>query len=64
MRILKSAFSTVAIGGIKLDNVKSVVQTGVGSVALITGITKADDVDSTVKQWLEICSDGGESSWK
>ena len=64
MRILKSAYSTVAIGGIKLDNVKSVVQTGVGSVALITGITKADDVESTVKQWLEICSDGGESSWK
>lgn len=64
MRILKSAYSTVAIGGIKLDNVKSVVATGVGSVALITGITKSADVESTVKQWLEICSDGGESSWK
>lgn len=51
---------TVAIGGIKLHNVNDVLQTGVGSVALITGITKADDPDETTRLWLRLCGSGDE----
>lgn len=50
----------MAIGGIKLFNVKDVIASNVGSVALITGITKADDPDETTKQWLALCGNGGD----
>ncbi len=60
MRLLKPLhLSTVAIGGIKLNNLDRVLATGVGSVALITGITKASDPDETCREWLERCGDGG-----
>ncbi|MGN1281243.1 MAG: thiamine phosphate synthase [Succinivibrio sp.] len=59
-RILNDLVPTVAIGGIKLDNVSDVLSANVGSVALITGITKADDVDAAVKTWLELCKSGGD----
>ncbi|EMD1719316.1 thiamine phosphate synthase [Providencia stuartii] len=39
-------YPTVAIGGISIDRVPAVLATGVGSVALVSAITKADD-------WLE-----------
>lgn len=59
-QIIGTRFPTVAIGGIKLDNVSEVLAAGVGSVALITGITLAEDVEGTVKKWLDLCSSGGE----
>lgn len=59
-RIIKETIPTVAIGGIKLHNVQSVVNTGVGSVALITGITKSENPDETTKQWLSICGNGND----
>lgn len=59
-RMIKDSISTVAIGGIKLHNVQSVVNTGVGSVALITGITKSENPDETTKQWLSICGNGND----
>lgn len=44
---------TVAIGGIKLNTVEAVAKTGVGSVAVITAITKASDPEAAVKAWQE-----------
>lgn len=57
-RMIKDAVPTVAIGGIKLHNVLDVVKTNVGSVALITGITKAPDPDAETLKWLEIVGAG------
>ncbi|MCR5536602.1 MAG: thiamine phosphate synthase [Succinivibrio sp.] len=52
--------SVVAIGGIKLHHVRDVLDCRVGSIALITGITKADDPDAEVGKWLELVGDGGQ----
>ena len=57
-RLVNDFMPTVAIGGIKLHNVQDVLNTGVGSVALITGITKASDPDAECKIWLELCGSG------
>lgn len=46
-------YPTTAIGGIKLHNVDGVQDSGVGSVALITGITDADDMWTAAQQWLQ-----------
>lgn len=59
-RLVNDLMPTVAIGGIKLYNVQDVLATGVGSVALITGITKASDPDAECKVWLDICGSGDE----
>ena len=56
--IIQDLVPTVAIGGIKLHNVEDVLETGVGSVALITGITKADDPDKETQVWLKYCTSG------
>ncbi|WP_217519833.1 thiamine phosphate synthase [Vibrio metschnikovii] len=40
---------TVAIGGIDLTNIRSVVECGVASVAVVRAITEADDVHAVVK---------------
>ena len=45
---------TVAIGGIKLHNAKDVLKTGVRSIALISGITKADDPEKTILEWQKL----------
>lgn len=58
--LIKDSVPTVAIGGIKLFNVKDVIASNVGSVALITGITKAEDPDKTTRQWLDLCGNGGD----
>lgn len=60
MNLIKESMPTVAIGGIKLHNLDSVLETGVGSVALITGITKSDDPDRETEVWLSKCSSGGD----
>ncbi|WP_217541552.1 thiamine phosphate synthase [Vibrio metschnikovii] len=41
---------TVAIGGIDLTNIRSVVECGVASVAVVRAITEADDVHAVVKR--------------
>lgn len=40
---LQGSFPTIAIGGISIDNVPSVLATGVGSIAVVSAITQASD---------------------
>ena len=47
-------FPTVAIGGISLERVPDVVATGVGSVALVSAITKAPDWQQVTHKLLEL----------
>lgn len=47
-RALCGDIPTVAIGGISLDNIDSVVSTGVDSVAVVTAITESPDVPTAV----------------
>lgn len=49
-----SNFPTVAIGGISLERVPDVVATGVGSVALVSAITKAPDWQQVTRKLLEL----------
>lgn len=44
----------VAIGGITIDKANSVANTGVGSIAVVTAITEADDYEDAVKQLQHI----------
>lgn len=50
----KEDIMTVAIGGIKLDNAKEVLATGVNSIALISGITKDANPEKAVQEWLKL----------
>ncbi len=59
-KLLTGHIPTVAIGGIKLYNVKEVLSSGVGSVALISGITKDENPDEATLEWLRICGSGGD----
>ena len=53
MKLLEGEeIATVAIGGIKLSNVRDVLKTGVGSIALITGITLSEDPIAATREWL------------
>ncbi|NBM53869.1 thiamine phosphate synthase [Proteus sp. G2669] len=47
-------FPTVAIGGISLERVSDVIATGVGSVALVSAITKASDWQKVTRKLLEL----------
>ena len=47
-------FPTVAIGGISLERVPDVVATGVGSVALVSAITKAPEWQQVTRKLLEL----------
>lgn len=47
-------FPTVAIGGISLEKVPDVIATGVGSVALVSAITKASDWQKVTRKLLEL----------
>ncbi len=46
-------YPTVAIGGISIDKVPAVLATGVGSVALVSAITQADDWLAATKTLLD-----------
>ncbi|WP_217511620.1 thiamine phosphate synthase [Vibrio metschnikovii] len=46
----RGALPTVAIGGIDVTNIRSVVECGVASVAVVRAITEADDVHAVVKR--------------
>ncbi|ADM96454.1 thiamine phosphate synthase [Dickeya dadantii] len=43
IRALDGRFPTVAIGGISIDRVPAVLETGVGSIAVVSAITQAAD---------------------
>ncbi|MEI7065841.1 thiamine phosphate synthase [Dickeya chrysanthemi] len=43
IRTLDGRFPTVAIGGISIDRVPAVLETGVGSIAVVSAITQAAD---------------------
>ncbi|WP_193017439.1 thiamine phosphate synthase [Proteus sp. FME41] len=47
-------FPTVAIGGISLEKIPDVIATGVGSVALVSAITKAPDWQQVTRKLLEL----------
>ncbi len=47
-------YPTVAIGGISIDKVPAVLATGVGSVALVSAITQADDWLAATKTLLDL----------
>lgn len=56
-RMLNNRFPTVAIGGIKLDNAQVVMESGVGSIAVVTALTdcKNDaELDEAITKWLAI----------
>ena len=46
--------STVAIGGISIDRVPEVLATGVGSIAVVSAITKADDWQAATRKLLDL----------
>ena len=47
-------YPTVAIGGISIDRVHAVLATGVGSVAVVSAITQADDWQSATRTLLDL----------
>ncbi|WP_025563166.1 thiamine phosphate synthase [Psychromonas sp. SP041] len=51
---LMSDMATVAIGGINLERAPAVWQTGIGSIAVVTAITLADDPKQVINQFNEI----------
>ncbi len=50
--LLGDAYPLVAIGGINVERAKALKATGVGSVAMITAITEADDYEKVTKDLL------------
>lgn len=50
----KLSIPVLAIGGIKLSNVREVKEAGADGIALITGILSAKDVVKTTKKFMEI----------
>jgi len=57
----KITMPMVAIGGITMENVKSVMQTGVEGVAVISALMKAPDVYAAARQIRKIISDTKQS---
>ncbi|TNV12468.1 thiamine phosphate synthase [Buttiauxella sp. B2] len=53
-------YPTVAIGGISMDRVPAVLATGVGSVAVVSAITRAADWQAATAQLLELVGAGDE----
>jgi len=56
--IFKETLPLVAIGGITAKHVAEVVKTSIGSVALVTAITKASNPDEITQQLLDIVGCG------
>jgi hydroxymethylpyrimidine kinase/phosphomethylpyrimidine kinase/thiamine-phosphate diphosphorylase len=53
-RLLGEQYPLVAIGGIDLDRAKTLKETGVGSVAMISAITQAADYQSATNALLQL----------
>ncbi|MDP2560167.1 thiamine phosphate synthase [Psychrobium sp. 1_MG-2023] len=58
VELLKTQRALVAIGGISADRVDDILSSGIGSVALVTAITLAEDVAGTTEQLLELVGAG------
>lgn len=54
--------STVAIGGISIDRVPEVLATGVGSIAVVSAITKADDWKAATRKLLDLVEGSAHSA--
>ncbi len=52
--LLGNAYPMVAIGGINQERAKALKKTGIGSVAMITAITEANDYQQVTKQLLAL----------
>ncbi|PWQ96939.1 thiamine phosphate synthase [Leucothrix arctica] len=52
--LLKGEYPLVAIGGINLERAKALKSSGIGSVAMITAITKAEDYRAATKKLIEV----------
>jgi len=55
--LLNKDYPLVAIGGINLERAKALKSTGIGSVAMISEITKAEDYKESTKALLKLWSD-------
>ncbi len=53
-------YPTVAIGGISLERAPAVLATGVGSIAVVSAITQAEDWRAATAQLLAIAGAGDE----
>lgn len=53
-------YPTVAIGGICLERAPDVLATGVGSIAVVSAITAADDWQAATRQLLDLAGVGDE----
>lgn len=53
-------YPTVAIGGISLERAPDVLATGVGSIAVVSAITAADDWQAATRQLLDLAGVGDE----
>lgn len=53
-------YPTVAIGGISLERTPDVLATGVGSIAVVSAITAADDWQAATRQLLDLVGVGDE----
>ncbi len=51
--------STVAIGGISLERAPAVLETGVGSIAVVSAVTQAADWQSATAKLLALAGTGG-----
>lgn len=55
-----SDYPTVAIGGISLERAPAVLETGVGSIAVVSAITQAPDWRGATQRLLELAGGGDE----
>ena len=53
---LGGSFPTVAIGGISIDRAASVLDCGVGSIAVVSAITQAADWQAATAELLALCA--------
>ncbi len=53
-------YPTVAIGGISLERAPAVLETGVGSIAVVSAITQAPDWRDATQRLLELAGVGDE----
>ena len=53
-------YPTVAIGGISLERAPAVLETGVGSIAVVSAITHAPDWRAATQRLLELAGVGDE----
>ncbi|CAA0078264.1 Thiamine-phosphate synthase [BD1-7 clade bacterium] len=57
VRLIDSRYPLVAIGGIDLTNASEVLQTGVGSVAMVRAVTEADNYKKALAEFMALCGD-------